>query len=210
MKSIWNSLVIALVASGLALSPMAAQQAQAKCAVGKGAGWGTLAGAVVFGFTGFFVGRNAGQAAEDSATGAAGGESSGLGATAGGAVGAVVGVFGGAIAGLVLGMIVGAIACSWGNDDAVEEGEETTEEEAWLRHDGQLYAISKSAVRSMQQESLVQVIDYQMEVIADNATMDHVDVSRRSFDRASIRSAFAGSNWALAAPDFGGELSLAR
>ncbi len=161
-------------------SPILVRKAQADCAIGAGAGWGSLAGAVVGGVSGFFIGRSAGNSLDS--TGATGGTASGIG----GGLGAVVGLLAGAITGVLVGIIVGAIMC------AVDNGSNAT----YVELDGELMQVNKKVLQSAQQEHLLALIDYQIEVAEESDTHQYVDVTRSAFDAASIRGAW-GTNHGL-------------
>lgn len=194
---IWMKPVLTVfLAMAVLANPMTASKAQAECAFGKGAGYGTLAGAVVGGITGFFVFRNA----VDNATDAAGADGDGADTASniGGGVGAVLGFFGGAVVGLVIGLIVGGVMC------AVDGGSDATYVDLG---NGEVMAASKRAIQSVQQDALLMQVDNTLAGAADAYKLGSVSVMKTAFDDQTLAHA-AKISLNDVQLDFGGELAL--
>lgn len=194
MKLWMKPVLTVMLALSVVANPMLASKAQAECAFGKGAGYGTLAGAVVGGLTGFFVFR----AVAENATSEAGEDTSDSAGKIGGGVGAVVGFFGGAIVGLVIGLIVGGVMC------AVDGGGDATYVDLG---NGEVFAASKRAIQSVQQDTLLMQVDNALAGQAEAYKLGSVSVMKTAFDDQTLaRAAKISLNDVQL--DFSGDLAL--
>ena len=197
MKLWMKPVLTVMLALSVVANPMLASKAQAECAFGKGAGYGTLAGAVVFGITGFFVGRSLGGSLDEGAS-SAGGDTGGIGQKGGAAVGTIVGFFGGAIVGLVIGLIVGGVMC------AVDGGGDATYVDLG---NGEVFAASKRAIQSVQQDTLLMQVDNALAGQAEAYKLGSVSVMKTAFDDQTLaRAAKISLNDVQL--DFSGDLAL--
>lgn len=176
---LWTKPVALVLAMAVLANPVLVREAQAECAFGKGAGYGTLAGAVVGGITGFFVFRNAVDNAADSA-GAGETEQAETASNIGGGVGAVLGVLGGAVIGLIVGLIVGGVLC------AVDGGGDATYVDLG---NGEVMAASKRAIQNVQQDALLMQVDQTLAGAADVYKLGSISVLKVAFDDQTLGSA---------------------